>query len=330
MINNDRGFSLVQVLISSGMLGAAALVGIKMMANQERMAKSTNQKYEISYIHEEIWRTLVDINSCEATLKGHSLQDIEDGSIKKIRKSFNYDNEARTQNLFTTYSTSNTFYGVDNLKIHKYGIDLREDSSEPLFDLEVVFDKGENSIGSRFSTIKIPIVYSTQNNKIENCNALPLGSSDNDSSVIQTSRVELSNNVGINTPPTKNVTLKLQGELNLNPTTETIDCNEQSEGMIRFDSISENIQLCTGKGSWKNFGKDIIDWTRYTRVEISPSKEEIRPLGEYKFCALGEIQGINHTHCQLVTNQPDLVNLLTWKLKPSIKDSGSCTFLCFQ
>ena len=81
------------------------------------------------------------------------------------------------------------------------------------FDLIINFDKGENSIGSKLIKKVIPIVFSTQDGKITDCNALPIAGSEDESQKVGSTKpynLMLKGSLGINTPPTSSVSLKLE------------------------------------------------------------------------------------------------------------------------
>ena len=333
MLKNNRGFSLVQVLISSGLLGAAALVGIKMMANQEKMALSTNQKYEMAYIHEEIWRTLLDVNSCQATFRNLSLEEVSAGALKLITKSFVSNSSTQNIALYKTYNESKSLYGVKNLKIVNYGAEVRTQDTSPAFDLIINFDKGENSIGSKLITKVIPIVFSTQNGKITECNALPIAGTEDESkkaSLTKPQNLMINGALGINTPPTRVASLKLDEGLFFDNQSPPPECTTANRGMIRYDRSSENLLLCTGNSDWKNWGANNLDWSKFTKVVVNTSTNSPQILGEFKLCALGEIKNANHTHCELSSRDLNYVKLVSWELKQSTNAVGSCTFLCFR
>ncbi|PIK15691.1 hypothetical protein [Halobacteriovorax sp. JY17] len=331
MLHNDRGFSLVQVLISSGLLGAAALVGIKIMATQERMAKNTNQKYEIGYIHEEIWRNLQDPSSCEATFSNLTLTEISDGAIKYISKKYSLNNENRNTSLYRTYSNSRQLYGAKNLKIQSYTAVSREGSLEPIFDFFITFDKGADSLGSKTIAKGIPIVFSTSNSKIVNCNALPISSENEEGAQEKdTTKLKIIKHLGINTPPLEGATLAIESTISFDTQSELSECSPENQGMIRYDDTNENLLLCTGSSSWKSWGVNNLDWSRPTRVVSKTSKTDTQIIGEYKLCVLGAVEGSNHNQCHLSAPETDLIRLVSWELRPSINDLGSCTFLCFK
>ncbi|ATH07899.1 hypothetical protein BIY24_08035 [Halobacteriovorax marinus] len=326
---NDRGFSLVQVLISSGLLGAAALVGIKMMANQEKMAKSINQKYEMAYIHEEIWRALQDVNNCEATFAGKTLEEVASGKTRFIRKKTSKADINLYREIYKRYSMDQDLYGVENLRIISY-VGNRRESAEPTFDLAIRFDKGENSYGSRFVTKTIPVIYSTRSSKIQNCNALPLGESASDSLLAEVDNsLKIGSNLGINTPAKKDIALDIANALSFSEDLEQNECNQDMTGRIRYDKSIENLLLCNGE-KWLTWGADSIDWSVFTKVEVSPSKTESRPLGLYRVCALGKATDVPHTQCRLRGSGASLKTPAAWELNVAKTDIGSCTFLCFK
>jgi hypothetical protein len=83
---NQRGFSLVQVMIAFGLMGGLAVMMMRLMDNQNKQAKSIELKSEQQEIKNIILKTLDDKTACEATFLGMSPGD----DIKQIRLSSDF------------------------------------------------------------------------------------------------------------------------------------------------------------------------------------------------------------------------------------------------
>jgi len=333
---NDKGFSLIQVLISSGMLGAAAVVGIKMMTMQAKMAESTNQKYEMSYIHEEIWRSLQNPESCEATFAGKSLSEWKTKGINSISTVYFKSNNKRILKIFKTFNTGFVFYGVGNLKIRDYSLERDNNTLSPQMNLTVSFDKGKDSVGGKIVGKKIPLAFSTLDGKIQSCNALPLKDISTDeegknslNSVAQNLKLRLNTTIGENEEA--HVPLSIFGTLSLLEN-NMLECEATTRGAIRFNSLSQSFELCNGIPPWKTWGKNKLDWSRYVRVIVAPDQKENTSVGNFRFCALGGVENIAPKFCKLMGQNTDFSSKRDWKIEKirTVNSTGSCSFLCFD
>ena len=333
---NDKGFSLVQVLISSGLLGAAAVVGIKMMNNQQKVAESTNQKYEMAYIHEEIWRSLQNPITCERTLKGKSIASWNNGELKSINIPFKdgkFDNYIK---IYKTYDSGFEFYGIRNLKIDNYY--LSESDIDSTVNLQIEFNRGKNIVGSQKIKKSIPISYTLVGNIIDTCNSLALTDDKRDEDELEDKEIKgalsnkgnvtisLDSSIGTNKEPES--TLDVFGNLSIT-TKEQLPCKKDLEGSIRFNKTSNAYEFCTGSGDWKIWGKNRIDWQRSTnRVVLAGNKNFI---GRFRYCSLSAISNAEIDHCKLDKESFDLKTKIDWFVsKSNNKSNGSCTFTCFD
>jgi hypothetical protein len=330
---NDKGFSLIQVLISSGLLGAAAVVGIKMMNNQQKVAESTNQKYEMAYIHEEIWRTLRNPLTCEKTLYGKSINEWNQGNLKSINvpyKDGKYDNYLK---IYKTYNSGYEFYGIKNLKIDSYT--LKPSPEEGLLSLRINFDRGKNTSGSQKVTRTIPIQYTLQDGEISTCKSAPLKDKNidlDDENELQTpehSNISLSikTSIGKNIEP--QATLDIHGALSITTSKDNTQCSLDKEGSIRFNEVSYAYELCLGHSGWTVWGKDRIDWQRSTNVVVQAGKRQL--IGKFKYCSLTAVKDTKVTNCKIENDNTDFKNMKDWFTSNTENlENGSCTFTCFD
>jgi hypothetical protein len=75
LINNPKGFSLVQVMVSVGIMGGMALMMMKMSDNQIKQQKGMDLKAEQGDLANIIRSTIRDKEACEATFLGMSPGD---------------------------------------------------------------------------------------------------------------------------------------------------------------------------------------------------------------------------------------------------------------
>ena len=81
LFQNPKGFSLVQVMVSVGIMGGMALMMMKLSENQTKQQKGIELKAEQGDVANIIRQTLRDKEACESTFLGMSPGD----EIKEIR-----------------------------------------------------------------------------------------------------------------------------------------------------------------------------------------------------------------------------------------------------
>lgn len=86
MKNNENGFTLVEIMVSVGLLGALALSGAQMFKNQTQAQITVEKNYEVTTITNEIRNLLSNATNCQASLAG---QNPSSGSVTKLRKEVN-------------------------------------------------------------------------------------------------------------------------------------------------------------------------------------------------------------------------------------------------
>ncbi|WP_127716141.1 hypothetical protein [Halobacteriovorax sp. HLS] len=327
---NDKGFSLVQILITSGMLGAAAVVGINMMNNQQKVAESTNQKYEIAYIYEEIWKVLQNPLTCQTTFKDKSIDQWNQDGINSIAVPYKDGKFYRSLNIYKTYDTGFNFYGIGNLKIAKYELIEATSVLEPMMNLVITFDRGKNTIGAQEIKKIVPISFINFEGKIESCNAVAIKDIDDENEDQQELPLE---NVSLDSPAiigrdtTPASSLDIYGNISI--TTPILEeCTQEQASQIRFNEINSTYEFCTGTPPWRVWGKDKISWNNYTKRVVNTGQEQI--IGEFKYCALTEIQNAKVDACAIKNTPSNFEEPSQWVLAKSMNSSGSCVFSCYE
>lgn len=83
-LKSQRGFSLVEVLIASALMGAVALGIAKLTKDQSKSAKTIESRFEVTAIVSEITQLLSNKESCKATLRGNNANNTPAGTIISI------------------------------------------------------------------------------------------------------------------------------------------------------------------------------------------------------------------------------------------------------
>lgn len=89
MIRDNRGFSLVEVLVTAAILGGLALALTKLTDSQMRSTKTVETRFEYQSILNDIRETLGDKASCIATLGNRDANNTPVGVITEIRNIVN-------------------------------------------------------------------------------------------------------------------------------------------------------------------------------------------------------------------------------------------------
>ena len=71
-MNDEKGFTLVEIMIAVGLLGGLAVAGMTMFKNQNQAQKTVEANYEIITIHSQLRGVLADITNCTATFAGQN------------------------------------------------------------------------------------------------------------------------------------------------------------------------------------------------------------------------------------------------------------------
>lgn len=137
-LNSSGGFSLPEVMIAMGLLGAIALGVTKMMETSNKAAKNIENKDEITHMTREIADILANPNNCEETLRDKA-SDNDVYFIKQVNK---LTSEKVTVARFSPVpaTTPNTKVVVESMKVRNVS-DNGSDGSQGIATLEINFRK---------------------------------------------------------------------------------------------------------------------------------------------------------------------------------------------
>jgi prepilin-type N-terminal cleavage/methylation domain-containing protein len=82
-LKNQNGFSLIEIMVAMSLMASLSVVGMQMFKNQSTAAKTVEQNYEVTTIHNQIRNVLANEANCTATFMG---QPPEGGSTTRIIK----------------------------------------------------------------------------------------------------------------------------------------------------------------------------------------------------------------------------------------------------
>jgi prepilin-type N-terminal cleavage/methylation domain-containing protein len=241
----NRGFSMVEVIISMGLLSGLAVMGMQFMKNQSEAQKTVEKKYETVTVLSSIRTLLSEPDNCTETFRGRPPNTFVPTKLqKKVSSGFDEVYEIGTQL-------------PGNIKIKDY---LWNKAYPGLASNEAVlrinFDLGKEAIRDHSQSIlKINFTLDPLTGLILSCYALN-NNSDNlwEKSFLDPHNIFYnSGNVGIGTTnPTARLTvngsIKIgQGGL----------CNSMTEGELRYDVASHTMSYCNGTG-WATLNGQLV------------------------------------------------------------------------
>lgn len=121
--NSQKGFTLLEVMVAMGIMGVAAVGGMRLMNNQMKSAKTVETRFEYGTIVNEIREILGDRNSCRATFFGRNIDNTLEGTVTSIQHITNFGlptQVTRTKYPSNTNPALATTFGNGTVKILGY------------------------------------------------------------------------------------------------------------------------------------------------------------------------------------------------------------------
>ncbi len=331
----NRGVSYIQILLASSVIAGLAVIGLKMMKNQERVAKLTSQKFEISYLVNEMSYLLKDPANCKASFDGLNPKT----SVRKInslKKEFRggKHKEASFYLKYFTFDSSKKLYGEGNIKILNYslmdtgpGVKVEKGSTE----LVVTFETDE--IESKPVTLKkrIPIKVVLKNDRISACEFL-------DRSGIIGGR---SSKTGLNLGKSLSLGnetigkgLSVSGDLTLIPHKgELPSCSKARLGQLLYSEKYDDLFYCSIYDEWGNLGPLPYNFKKPFpyRVEATDLKENIKLTKRHRVCLLKEFKSNLKGNCKV--RRLEHKGLTSWRIESkfhTLRGGQFCSVECFN
>jgi prepilin-type N-terminal cleavage/methylation domain-containing protein len=197
---NESGFSLVEVLVASGIMGVMAVFFYKSFNDNMKQQKTVLSRMEETNLINEIRVLLMNQDNCAETLKGQrfslNIKEKDDlerpiDFLQKVMYSPSLDEKTPkkkvTKEKFHIYKkgTSEIVHGNARAKISKYSLqydkkvveNLKAVSQEEVNFL-VTFKRGSLNFGTKEKSYKIPLAVSVDSAlNLESCSSLGLPSS---------------------------------------------------------------------------------------------------------------------------------------------------------
>lgn len=179
---NQRGMSLVEVIIAAAILGGLGVGAMKLKSNLTKTVVTAETGSDLTAIVAEIRTILSNPRSCEATLSGNDPSSTSAGSINSVVRRvlktgltapINYSDE-NNYNDFKKYKTDDTRYGQGKVKVIEYYLsdfDSDVNSTERTTHLYIKFNRGK-AAQTEEAVKRIKIYYELDGANIKTCRSL--------------------------------------------------------------------------------------------------------------------------------------------------------------
>lgn len=334
---NQLGFSLLQVLFASSVLGALSLQGVKMLKDQEDLARLTTQRFEIQYILDDMMAVLRDPASCQA-----SLSSADPEAITEIQHVFRdpYKNQDSRLILYQTFASSQKTYGQDTVKIQSYRLKL-EGNRPTEGQLEVIFQRDENQTLTR----EIPLLLTWQEDAqtISTCRLADSAQNQNfwstpkfdppppvDARPLQSNNPKISLGRLLGPLPTS-----LHGHL-LAQTSPRPACHAVNGGSVLYDQELDRWLVCE-KSNWRPLGE--VPWLELASEQLVQLENPLRAETqiEAQLCILSEFRSKSGSSRCTMTSPQEPKGLERdpgfWRLQITAlpeNDLVRCLFRCYR
>ncbi len=250
-----KGVSYIQILLASSVIAGLAVVGLKMMKNQEKLARITAQKFEVNYLVGEMFHILKDPQNCKASFSGMS----PDKSVRKInalKKELRGGShkEATYYLKYFTFDSSKKLYAQNSLKILSYNLSdssLSVDAKRGSTHLVVKLQNNEET--NPINLVRtIPIRFRTTNGMISNCEAF--------NNLVDSSNISFGGSLNLGKalhvgPRRAGVELSVAGGMSLQVVKGDFPhCSLVSTGKLIYMKKFDEVFFCTRKSGWSSLG----------------------------------------------------------------------------
>ncbi len=340
-LKNSQGFSIVQVIISMGLLTGLIVAGFKMIESQTRVGKSSSFYFESLHMVDEIKTILSQKKACALTLENKSAY------FESIQNIFSADSNSNGEVEYRVQKEGKPLYGQMNLLIEKMelnGNSPQLGTDQGLTILKIFFtEQGMNP--ERFS-FEIPIhVQVNEMGRIESCFTLAGidgGASSSANSMAwrkkaQDQNIEekvlRANGSQVMIGSDKKISsaaLAIEGGIKVGHSGQ---CDENSIGLLSYSSKDGRYSWCNEEGSWESLDKKSALISEYQDFSVAHNNREVKTIitqENFRFC---EVQEFNFEAgvCWVRPIKADTL-MGRWELISQYLrgDQVKCSFRCFR
>lgn len=183
-ILNQRGMSLIEVMIAAGLMGALAYMGMMLFEQQNKQARDIQVRFEMQDVLGQIKGLLYYSLSCQASFAEAKVdQKGAETAPSFLTEVVSYDKDKKKFNtkdrFHTTASQPDKKYGNNLIQIQKYELSdnndpevgINEETRTGSLYLNVYFDRGKGALGSEIirKSLLLQIVLDSEKDKIVSC-----------------------------------------------------------------------------------------------------------------------------------------------------------------
>ncbi len=358
-VRNELGISLVQVLISMGILSGLFVAAMKLIKQQTQLGESSSYRFEALMVTDEIKSFLSDPASCRATLSGKS------GIFDYVSEIRSFDPAFKeTVQVYADTKLSSKPLGQKDLFLQQMTIN----GSAKAFNTEVGYTTLTLSFsdklngGNLFQTMFLLKVNLSDLGRINGCQATPglhqeksartlkdpwqkiSDSSDTKGTVDKTKKKKVDANllgVAYTEGPVVLGKAPAMGQLNVeggvllmefgNPTTKP--CGPEQLGVLSYGGRDQRLYFCSQYGEWRPLNGDQTLFTTsksfLLRTKSATPISETTPL-EYAFCRLDKIEGDGGQCTTSAVNKNTLKSKWEHVAQHFRGRPVSCSFICYR
>lgn len=316
ILRREDGVSYIQILLASSVIAGLAVVGLKMMENQERLARLTTVRFEMSYLVNEISYLLKDPNNCRATFAGlnASKSSRKINALKKELRGGRHK-EATFYLKYFTHGSSNKLYGQKNLKIMSYslsdeanGVDVSKGSTYLEIGFRSVFKDEQGPI----ITKRVPLRVTLKDEKVVECDVFNNSSGGGRSQSKESYYLGKSMHIG---QRVFGANISINGSLTILPVKGKLPvCSDENRGGVVYHENTDDLYNCTSSGAWTTLGMlPAKKKGELYRVNAMDGKTTFIKTKRHRFCIIRDIKSNEKGSCR-ISQLESGVNHRNWKL----------------
>lgn len=350
-MRRNGGFSIIQVIISTGLLTGLIVAGFKIIQSQTEVGKSSSFYFESLHIVDEIKSILSHKKSCSLTLESKSAY------FESIQNIISSDMAGLSEVEYRVQKDGKPSYGHSKLKIEK--MELNGNSPEMgtehgLTLLKISFVES-GARPDRFS-FEIPVhVRVNDMGRIDSCFTLAgiNGGGNLKENLMAWQRSEAAKQEVVDTfheqktihanaskvligaknhsqQGLSHAGLSINGGLKIGYANE---CDQEKVGLISYSREQQALSWCNEEGQWEDLSKNIPLISEYKDFKVSHRNREVQTRvteNAFRFCQVQE----SEFHAGVCWVRPIKTDkeLVRWELVSQYlrADQVNCGFRCFR